>query len=63
MSMMDMMLAMMAKRTNLFKHVAALFLTKSLGAVAFWRVVKSVLFQATVWTESDMNMLSAVENG
>jgi hypothetical protein len=26
------------------------FLTKPLGAVAFWSVVKPVLFKATVWT-------------
>ena len=25
------------------------FLTKPLGAIAFWRVVKPVLFKATIW--------------
>ena len=51
-----------------FAHVNSVsnladFLTKPLGTVAFWRVVKPVVFKATVWTDSVKNMLSAVENG
>jgi hypothetical protein len=42
-------------------HVASVsnladFLTKPLGAVAFWRVVKPVLFQTIVWKDTDIEM-------